>query len=151
MEKMFDLSLWQGNRFIPCKKINEYIKTYFTRIMSTTLWWIFKAYILSQQFYFIYSIFLCSIDTLLKITSAFYKLLFHRKHLVRKNMPSITCQGYISTGSTVKINPIFVMSLLKREQRSRRSILSEKLSYLHLKDTKPSGETWALLFFWASD
>jgi hypothetical protein len=41
---------------------------------------------------------LCSIATLLKITSAFYKLLFHRQHLVRKSKPSITCQGYISTG-----------------------------------------------------
>jgi hypothetical protein len=28
----------------------------------------------------------------------FYKLLSHRYHLVRKSMPSITCQGYISTG-----------------------------------------------------
>jgi hypothetical protein len=40
---------------------------------------------------------LCSIATLLKITSAFYKLVFHRQHLVRKSMPSIGCQGYIST------------------------------------------------------
>jgi hypothetical protein len=29
---------------------------------------------------------------------AFYKLLLHRDHLVRKSMPSIMCQGYISTG-----------------------------------------------------
>jgi hypothetical protein len=28
----------------------------------------------------------------------FYKLLLHREHLVRKSMPSIRCQGYISTG-----------------------------------------------------
>jgi hypothetical protein len=39
----------------------------------------------------------CSIATLMKITSAFYKLLFHREHLVRKSMPSVTCQGCIST------------------------------------------------------
>jgi hypothetical protein len=39
----------------------------------------------------------CLISTLMKIISAFYKLLFHREHLVRKSMPSITCQGYIST------------------------------------------------------
>jgi hypothetical protein len=41
---------------------------------------------------------LCSIATLLKITSAFYKLLFHREYLVRKSMTSIMCQGYNSTG-----------------------------------------------------
>jgi hypothetical protein len=29
---------------------------------------------------------------------AFYKLLLHREHLVRKSMPSIMFQGYISTG-----------------------------------------------------
>jgi hypothetical protein len=29
---------------------------------------------------------------------AFYKLFLHREHLVRKCMPSIMCQGYISTG-----------------------------------------------------
>jgi hypothetical protein len=40
----------------------------------------------------------CSIATFLKITSAFYKLFFHREHLVRKSIPSIMCQGYISTG-----------------------------------------------------
>jgi hypothetical protein len=40
---------------------------------------------------------LCSIATLLKITSAFYQLLFYREHLVRKSMPSNTCQGYITT------------------------------------------------------
>jgi hypothetical protein len=39
----------------------------------------------------------CSTATLMKITSAFYKLLFHRDRLVRKSMPSIACQGYIST------------------------------------------------------
>jgi hypothetical protein len=41
---------------------------------------------------------LCSIATLLKITSAFYKLFFYREHLLRKHMPNIMCQGYISTG-----------------------------------------------------
>jgi hypothetical protein len=40
---------------------------------------------------------LCSIATLLKITSAFNKLFFLREHLVRKSMPSIMCQGYIRT------------------------------------------------------
>jgi hypothetical protein len=39
----------------------------------------------------------CSIATLMKYTF-FYKLLLHREHLVRKSMPNITCQGYISTG-----------------------------------------------------
>jgi hypothetical protein len=39
----------------------------------------------------------CSIATLMKSISAFYKFLFHRDHLVRKSMQSITCQGYIST------------------------------------------------------
>jgi hypothetical protein len=29
---------------------------------------------------------------------AFYKLLLHREHLVRKSMPSIMCQGFISMG-----------------------------------------------------
>jgi hypothetical protein len=33
----------------------------------------------------------CSIVTLMKITFAFYKLLFHREDLVRKSMPSIMC------------------------------------------------------------
>jgi hypothetical protein len=83
---------------------------------------------------------LCSTATLLKITSAFYKLFFHREHLVGKSIPSIMCQGYISTRKHSKINSIFVMSLSKQEQRNRRSTWGAKLSYLHLKDMKPSGK-----------
>jgi hypothetical protein len=54
----------------------------------------------------------CSIATLMKIISAFYKLLFHREHLVRKSMPSIMCQGYISTGKhSLKINSLLCLFL----------------------------------------
>jgi hypothetical protein len=45
----------------------------------------------------------CSIATLMKHTSAFYKLLFHREHLVRKSMPSITFKVTLAQGSTVKL------------------------------------------------
>jgi hypothetical protein len=40
---------------------------------------------------------LCTIATLMNIISDFYKLFFHREHLVRKSMPSIMCKDYIST------------------------------------------------------
>jgi hypothetical protein len=43
---------------------------------------------------------LCSIGTLLKITSAFYKLFFHREYLVKVTLIQ---------GSTVKINSLLYL------------------------------------------
>jgi hypothetical protein len=52
---------------------------------------------------------LCSIATLLKITSAFYKLCFHRQHLVKKACHVLHGKVTLVQGRTVKINSLLCL------------------------------------------
>jgi hypothetical protein len=85
---------------------------------------------------------LCSIATLMKITSAFYKQFYFFTESIwsEKSCQVLHVKFTLVQRSTVNMNSILVMCPLKWEQRGRRSTWSAQPSYLHLKDMKPSGE-----------
>jgi hypothetical protein len=67
----------------------------------------------------------CLIATLMKITSAFYRLVFFTESISsEKACQVLLVKVILVPGSTVNINSIFVMCLLKQEQGGRRSTQS---------------------------
>jgi hypothetical protein len=75
---------------------------------------------------------------------AFDKLLLQREHLVRKSLPSIMCQGCISTG---KLTLCYVSFKMGTEKQEKHTVYITLL--FTCEGHKAIWEPW-ILFFWTS-